>query len=106
MYGVFPEVWKESKVIPLPKDKKSAFTGPKSCPISLLSVLSKLLQKIVSVQIKDYFSCNGLITDFQHANKGHSTSTALAQMTDDWLKSMDDRKLVGAVLLDFSLLLM
>ena len=23
-------------------------------------------------------------------------------MTDDWLKSMDDRKLVGAVLLDFS----
>ena len=23
-------------------------------------------------------------------------------MTDDWLKSMDDKKLVGAVLLDFS----
>ena len=34
--------------------------------------------------------------------EGHSTSTALAQMTDRWLKSMDDRKLVGAVLLDFS----
>ena len=50
---------------------------------------------------KDYFSCNGLITGFQHAYKGHSTSTALAQMTD-WLKSIGDRKLVGAVLLDFS----
>ena len=42
------------------------------------------------------------VTCFQHACKGHSTSTALAQMTDDWLKSIDDRKLVGAVLLDFS----
>ena len=40
---------------------------------------------------------------FQYAYKeGHSTSTALAQMTDDWLKTMDDRKLVGAVLLDFN----
>ena len=61
------------------------------------------MEKFVSVQIKDYFSCNGLITGFQHANKeGHSTSTALGQMTDDWLERMDDRKLVGAVLLNFS----
>jgi hypothetical protein len=29
-------------------------------------------------------------------------STAFKQITDDWLKSMEDRKLVGAVLLDFS----
>ncbi|KAK6321486.1 hypothetical protein J4Q44_G00084620 [Coregonus suidteri] len=41
MYGVCPEVWKESKVIPLPKDKKSTFTGPNSRPISLLPVLNK-----------------------------------------------------------------
>lgn len=69
----------------------------------MLPVLSKILEKMVSVQIKDYFSCNGLITNFQHAYKeGHFTSTASAQITDDWLKSMDDRKLVGAVLLDFS----
>ena len=39
---------------------------------------------------------------FQHAYKeGYSMSMALAQMTDDWLKSMDDRKLVGVLLLDF-----
>ena len=40
---------------------------------------------------------------FQHAyEEGHFTSTAISQMTDDWLKSMDDRKLGGTVLLDFS----
>lgn len=44
-----------------------------------------------------------MITSYQHAyGAGHSTSTALAQITDDWLKSMDDRRLVGAVLLDLS----
>ena len=44
-----------------------------------------------------------LTTDFQHAyREGHSTSTALKQMTDDWLREIDAEKIVGAVLLDFS----
>ena len=34
--------------------------------------------------------------------QGHSTSTALTQMTDDWLREIDDKNNVGAVLLDFS----
>lgn len=94
---------KSQRLYHYPRIKKCAFTGPDSLPISLLPVLRKLLEKIVSVQIKDYFSCNGLIACIQHAYKeGHSTSTAFEQMTDDWLKSMDDRKLVGAVLLNFS----
>ena len=49
------------------------------------------------------FTVNKLTTDFQHAYmEGHSTSTALTQMTDDWLREIDDKKSVGAVLLDFS----
>jgi hypothetical protein len=54
-------------------------------------------------QIQWYFTVNKLTTAFQHAyREGHSTSTALTQMTDDWLREMDDKKIVGAVLLDFS----
>jgi hypothetical protein len=34
--------------------------------------------------------------------KGHSTCTVLTQMTDDWFKEIDNKKIVGAVLLDFS----
>jgi hypothetical protein len=44
-----------------------------------------------------YFSVNKLTTDVQHAYRdGHSTCT------DDWLKEIDNKKIVGAVLLDFS----
>ena len=54
-------------------------------------------------QIQCYFSVNKLTTDFQHAyREGHSTCTALTQMTDDWLKEIYNKKIVGAVLLDFS----
>ena len=41
--------------------------------------------------------------DFRHTyREGHSTSTALTQITDDdWLREIYDKKIVGAVLLDF-----
>jgi NifU-like protein involved in Fe-S cluster formation len=52
-------------------------------------------------QIQCYFTVNKLTTDFQHADReGHSTSTALTQMTDDWIR--DDKNIMEAVLLDFS----
>lgn len=51
----------------------------------------------------EYFNANQLFTSAQHAyRRGHSTSTALAHMTDEWLTSLDENKLVGAVLLDLT----
>ena len=80
-----PQTWREAKVIP-------AFTGSNSRSVSLLPALSKLLEKIVFDQIQCYLSVNKLTTDFQHAyREGHSTCTALTQMTDDWLKYIDNR---------------
>lgn len=81
---------------------RSALTG-NSRPISLLPlpfVFSKLVEKIVNVQIQDYFTRSHLFTSNQQAYKErHSTSTALAQMT----RSMENKRSVGAVvLLDFS----
>ena len=51
--------------------------------------------QIVFDQIQCYFTVNKLTTDFQDAYKeGHSTSTTLTQMTDDWLREIDDKKIV------------
>lgn len=100
---IFLEKWKESKIIPLPKNKRAIFTGQNSRPISLLPLLSKVMEKIVFEQIHKYFFSNRLITQYQHAyREGHSTCTALTHMTDNWLEEMDANRLVGAVILDFS----
>ena len=53
------------------------------------------------MQEKSYY--NNLTSYYQQAyREGHSTCTALTQMTDDWLTEIDKKNIVGAVLLDFS----
>ena len=89
--SVCPQARREAKVILLPKNSKAPFTGSNSQPVSLLPTLSKLLEKMVFDQIQCYFTVNKLTIDFQHSyREGHSTSTALTQMTDDWLRETDD----------------
>ena len=63
--GIYPKLWKEVKVIPLPKDKKASFNGPNSRPISLLPVLGKLIEKVMTSRLQSYFLENNLITNFQ-----------------------------------------
>ena len=61
------------------------------------------MEKIVAEQIQKYFYDHNLNTEFQHAySAGHSTTTAMAQMTSDWLTALNNKKLAGAILLDFS----
>lgn len=99
--GIFPAEWKIAKITPLPKDSKDVFSGKNSRPISLLPALSKVMERIVYEQIQGYFFNNNLNTVFQHAYK-RGTSTALTQMTDDWLRDMEIQKIIGTILLDFS----
>jgi hypothetical protein len=55
LYMVYPRLWKEGKLIPLLKNHKLPFTGPYSRPISILPALSKVMERIIHVQIQDFF---------------------------------------------------
>uniref|UniRef100_A0A8C7Z1Z2 ribonuclease H n=1 Tax=Oryzias sinensis TaxID=183150 RepID=A0A8C7Z1Z2_9TELE len=101
--GVFPDQWKQSKIIPLIKDEKSEFTASNCRPVHVLPVLSKIFERLIFNQMLHYFISNDLFTSAQHAYRpGHSTNTALVHMVDQWLTHLDDKKYVGAVLLDFT----
>jgi len=100
--GVFPTMWKMSRVKPIAKIKK-----PKECkdlrPVSILCVLSKMVEKIVHGQIIEYIEEKNIMNPLQSGFvKGHSTATALLRVTDDIRKSIDDREVNLLVLLDFS----
>ncbi len=72
-------------------------------PVSNLSFLSKLIEKIVATQFVDHLRKNKLLDPLQSAYKrGHSTETALLKVQNDILMDIDKKNVSILVLLDLS----
>ena len=70
-------------------------------PISVISVLSRMLEKIVQDQPIEYLITNKVLTPNQSAfRKLYSTVTSLINSTDYWYDNMDKRQLNLAIFLD------
>ena len=72
-------------------------------PISLLSSISKVFEKIVFDQLYDYLITNGLLFESQYGfRKQHSTELAALELTDRICREMDQDKIPFSVFLDLS----
>ena len=59
-------------------------------PLSNLSLISKLIEKVVAKQLNEFISCKGLLNVNQSAYKSfHSTETALLKIQNDIVLSVD-----------------
>ena len=97
----FPNLWKEANISPIFKRKGSAADPINYRPISLLSCLSKILEKIVFRNIYNHLSENSLLSDFQSGYRPHhSTQMQLAYMTDSLYESLDKEQDFTALYLD------
>ena len=99
--SVFPNKWKEGKVAPLHK------TGAKDDvnnyrPISVLPVLSKILEKHVHDSLMDFLITYNLLHKTQSGFRpSHSCETALLGMISRWLEAMNNGSMIGVVMVDF-----
>ena len=72
-------------------------------PISLLSFLSKLLERAAALQLVKYLESNCFFVSVQSAYRSnHSTETALVKVLNDILCSIDEGDAVILALLDQS----
>ena len=72
-------------------------------PVSNLSFLSKMIEKVISTQLVAYIVDNGLTDDFQSAYKcGHSTETALLRVYNHIVVTIRKSNDNFLVLLDLS----
>ena len=100
--GIFPEKWKFALVNPL--FKKGDPQDPSSFrPISLLSTLSKVIEKIVADQLYDHMMAKDLFSPTQHGFRRHlSTETALLQITEKLYENIDNNEISLLCLCDLS----
>lgn len=102
--GVFPTTFKSAYITPILKKADLNPAIPHSYrPISNLTVISKLLERLVCHQLVLYLTSNGLLPDLQSAYLPHrSTETAILRILSDILLALDSGNLAVLSLLDLS----
>ena len=102
--GSVPSVFKAAYVTPLLKKTDMDAADVRSYrPISNLSVLSKLLERLVVRQLTDYLTVTKLLPELQSAYRAfHSTETAVIKVLGDILRALDGGDLAALTLLDLS----
>ena len=101
--GVFTNKLKIAKITPIfKKDDRTLFTNYR--PISLLPIFSKVIEKVICIQINDFFVENKLCFNHQYDFRcGHSTELAALELTDDRIiTALDNHNTPLNIFLDLS----
>jgi hypothetical protein len=99
--GVFPDCLKVASVTPLHKggDKNNPNNY---IPISLLSTISKIIERHISNELNNYLNETSVLNEHQSGfRQYHSCQTALLRLVDSWLHAMDEGCVIGTVYVDF-----
>ena len=102
--GTVPDVFKVAYITPRLKKSNMDPSDVRSYrPISNLSVVSKLLERLAARQLLAHLNSSGLLPRLQSAYRaGHSTETAVLKVLSDILLAIDSGDLSALVLLDLS----
>ena len=100
----FANQWKIGKLVPIFKGKGLAKTDPSNYrPISILPVLSKLVERAVQDQMLDFMTTSKQLNRNHNAYlRGHSTTTTLLQLTDDIYTANDENVITVLATIDES----
>ena len=98
--GIFLDEWKLVRVSPIYKE--GAKSDPNNYrPISVLPVISKLIERVVFDQFYEYLIVHDLLADTQSGFRPrHSTQTALLEATNEWYLNIDNGLINGVLFLD------
>ena len=100
--GKFPSMWKKANVIPLYK-KAERYLAANYRPVSLLSIMAKVFERIVFKYLFNYFREHFMISVWQSGFlPGSSTVTQLIEIYDQFCKAVSKGKEIRVVFLDIS----
>ena len=98
--GKVPDTWKSATVIPLKKEGNSTDVN-NLCPISLLPIQGKMLEKIVHKRLINFLDNNNLLDVYQGGFRpNHSTTDTIVKFTECLYKGMNKGEITLAVYID------
>ena len=99
--GVFPSAWKVARITPLHKSGDK-LNKTNYRPISVLPILSKVLERHIYNSIYSFLKDNNVLYQFQSGFRHyHSTETALINIHDRLINNLDNNCINGIIFADF-----
>ena len=99
---VWPRIWKQAQVVATHK-RKSRTSIENYRPISLLSILGKIYEKILVNNLIIFLDKNHLLSNRQFGfRKNRSTADLLLKKASEWNKSLDSGKTTFVIALDIA----
>ncbi len=100
--GVVPDDWRVANVAPIFK-KGDRSQAANYRPVSLTSIIGKLMEHVLASNIMTHFEDNTILTDLQHGFRSkRSCESQLLITTEDLLSAIDRGKQIDMAILDFS----
>ena len=100
--GNIPTDWKVANAVPIFKSGKNNLADNYR-PISLTSVVVKMLERLIHKHIIKYLIDFQMLNDNQHGFRpSRSCVTQLPQLIHEWLQALDKLGSIDAVFLDFA----
>ena len=97
----FPPEWKKADVVVIPKAKQDRQYPQNYRPISLLSTLGKVMEKVILARLQDEVHTRNIIPEHQHGFRHqHSTEHQLLRVVEYTTEGFNNRQATGAVFLD------
>ncbi|KAI8126988.1 putative RNA-directed DNA polymerase from transposon X-element [Lucilia cuprina] len=97
----FPSIFKTAKIIPIHKPNKPKNDPGSYRPISLLSNLGKLLEKIVHSRLNQFIEENSILSKSQFGfRKEHSTTHQINRIKNKIINNITTKRSTGMILLD------
>jgi hypothetical protein len=96
----FPESWKETNVIKLPKPNKDPKFPQNLRPIRLLSTTGKLLEKVILKIVQRHTEEEGLLNASQFGFRVHHSMTLQCMRLTDVILNFNNNVSTAAVFLD------
>ena len=100
----FPDCWKVSLVVPVFQNAGERSTAKSYCPVTPLSMVSKVFEKLVNKRIADHMEKCGLFPDFQYGfRSSRSTANLLTVVSDRITRVFNRSGATQSVALDISM---
>ena len=99
--GTVPTIWKEAAIRPIPKEENGKWDPSSYHPISLLSCVGKLLERIINKRLTWHLESNSVLAPTQTGYRQfRGTEDKLALLTQSIEDAFQEKKIVLAVFFD------